>query len=131
MRDRYTTLEGKNEMPGIRRFTGKTKKAWEQAGEYKMKITLSQSEVVDAIIDHINKKHSPWMQMNADVLLGKTANEMDMPEALEEGFNPIKINLGKDSIDFASNAVFEIDIHEHFFFLVKEENGRKRKKEEG
>ena len=102
-----------------------------------MKITLSQSEVVEAIIDHINKKHSPWMQMNADVLLGKTANEMDMPEALEEGFNPIKINLGKDSnvrghtIDFTSDAVFEMDIHDFFFFLVKEENDRKRKKEEG
>ena len=30
MRDRYTTLEGKNEMPGIRRLTGKHQKAWER-----------------------------------------------------------------------------------------------------
>ena len=96
-----------------------------------MKITLSQSEVVEAVVDHINKKHSPWMQMNADVLLGKTANETDMPEALEEGFNPVKINLGKDSIDFTSDAVFEMDIHDFFFFFVKEENDRKRKKDEG
>ena len=131
MRDRFTIREGKTKCLGKGCFTGKPKKTWEQVGEKKMKITLSQSEVGEVVVDHINKKHSPWMQMNADVLLGKTANETDMPEALEEGFNPVKINLGKDSIDFTSDAVFEMDIHDFFFFFVKEENDRKRKKEEG
>jgi len=30
MKGRFTIREDKNEMPGIRRFTGKPKKAWER-----------------------------------------------------------------------------------------------------